>query len=326
MKFKERRMFWTLFMVVGLSQIAGLSVAGENQAPKGKVAVVNGAEISQEDVDRELNLARQRLLTRGKSLSDSELVELRKGVLENLINQELLYQQSRNMGIQLDEAAVQEQLKKIKGQFPSEELFKSTMSKMGLSEAIIESQLERGMAIQKLIETEFAAKATVSEKEAKTYYDRHPDFFREPEQVQASHILIKVDSEAEKSKKNEARQKIVRIQERVEKGEDFAALAKEFSEDPSSGKGGDLGYFGRGQMVKPFEDAAFALKRGEVSDIVETPFGYHLIQVVDKKPETTLAYDDVKERIERYLKNIKVEEAVKPYVEKLKKDAIVERL
>jgi peptidyl-prolyl cis-trans isomerase C len=323
---KKRKMLLTLSMVLGLSLFAEMSMAGGNQAPKKKVAVVNGSEISKEDLDREMNLARQRLLSKGKSLSDSELAELRKGVLENLIDQELLYQQSKDKGIKVDEAAVQEQLRKIKGRFPSEEAFKSTMTKMGLSEEIIEFQLERGMAIKKFIETEFVEKATISEKDTKTYYDRHPDFFKKPERVQASHILIKVDSGAEKSKKNEARKKIAGIQKRVKEGEDFASLAKEFSEDTSSGKGGDLGYFGRGQMVKPFEDAAFELKPGEVSDIVETRFGYHLIQVVDKKPETTIAYEDVKERIEAYLKNIKVKEEVKPYLEKLKKESTVERL
>jgi peptidyl-prolyl cis-trans isomerase C len=319
-------MFWVLLMVVGFWSFAGLSMAGENRAAKEKVAVVNGSGIYKDDLDREINLARQRLLSSGKSLSDSELAELRKGVLENLIDQELLYQQSQKRGIKLDDAAVQAQLTKIKERFPTEEAFKSTMRKMGLSESIIEFQLERGMAIKKLIETEFAEEATVSEKEAKSYYDRHPDFFRKPEQVHASHILIKVDAEAEKSKKNEARKKIAGIQKRVKQGEDFAVLAKKFSQDPSSEKGGDLGYFERGQMVKPFEDAAFALKPGEVSDIVETRFGYHLIQVVDRKPETTIAYDDVKKRIEEYLKNIKVKEAVKPYLEKLKSNSTVERL
>jgi peptidyl-prolyl cis-trans isomerase C len=137
--------------------------------------------------------------------------------------------------------------------------------------------------------------------------------------------LIKVDPEADESRKAEARKKLEMIQKRLRKGEDFAALAKEFSEGPSRGKGGDLGYFRRGQMVKAFEEAAFTLRPGEVSDIVETKFGYHLIKVIDKKPEKTMAYKDVKDRLGDYLKREKVQKEVRLYVEKLKEKAKVER-
>jgi peptidyl-prolyl cis-trans isomerase C len=102
-------------------------------------------------------------------------------------------------------------------------------------------------------------------------------------------------------------------------------LAREYSEGPSSVKGGDLGYFGRGQMVKPFEDAAFALNVGELSEVVETRFGYHLIKVTGKNPETVVAYADVKERLQKYLKDEKVQQEVSAYVEDLKTKAKVER-
>ena len=111
----------------------------------------------------------------------------------------------------------------------------------------------------------------------------------------------------------------------TEIGEEFAVLAKEFSEGPSSANGGDLGNFRRGQMVKPFEEAVFTLRPGEVSDIVETEFGYHLIKVIDKKPETTIAYEDIKDRLEQHLKQEKVQREVSLYVEKLKEKAKVER-
>ncbi|MBN1932919.1 MAG: peptidyl-prolyl cis-trans isomerase [Desulfobacterales bacterium] len=194
---------------------------------------------------------------------------------------------------------------------------------MNLSEADIRLQFEQNLAIQQFIDKQFAQKITISAKESETYYNEHPEYFKQPEQVQASHILIKVESGANEAKKTETRNKIREIQQQLQKGKDFDALAKEFSECPSSAKGGDLGYFRRGAMVKPFEDAAFALKPGEVSDIVETPFGYHLIKVVDKKAENTINYDTIKDKINQHLKREKVQTEVSSYLAKLKEEATI---
>jgi peptidyl-prolyl cis-trans isomerase C len=311
------------FLPLVLGEPPGL--AGEKQPPEGKVAVVNGSVINRADFDREMSRALQRFSSKGKPLSDSQVSEIRKEVLENLINGELLYQESQKQGIIVDEVAVNEQLRKLKERFPSEAEFKNALSKANLSEDAIKLQFKRGMAIQRFIEKQFVQNITVSDKESKAYYDSHPDLFRKPEQVHARHILIKADPGADESQKAEARKKIEKIQGKVQKGEDFAALAKEFSEGPSSAKGGDLGYFRRGQMVKPFEEKAFALRPGEVSDIVETEFGYHLIKVIDKRPETTMSYEDIKGKLEEHLKREKVRKEVKRQVEELKEKGKVER-
>jgi peptidyl-prolyl cis-trans isomerase C len=166
----------------------------------------------------------------------------------------------------------------------------------------------------------------IPDREIRTFYDTHPNSFKKSEQVRASHILIKVDSQAEPSVKEEKKAKLRKIQKRLKGGEDFGVLAKEFSECPSNSKGGDLGYFGSGKMVKPFEDAAFKLKTGEVSDIVETQFGYHLIKVVDKKPASVMGYEDVKDKIGQYLKQEKTAKQLKGYIEELRKKAVIERV
>jgi peptidyl-prolyl cis-trans isomerase C len=322
---KQSRWFWVLVTVLAAVLLTYPALAGEKQAPEDNVAVVNGSVITRADFDGEMTRVQQRLLRMGKSLSDSQLSDIKKRVLEDLINRELLYQESQKQGITVDEAAIDEQVKKLKGRFSSATEFKSALSKANLSEAALRSQFKRGMAIQQLIDKQFVQKITVSDEESRAYYDGKPDLFKQPEQVRASHILIKVDPEADESRKAEARKKLEMIQKRLQKGEDFAALAKEFSEGPSRGKGGDLGYFRRGQMVKAFEEAAFTLRPGEVSDIVETKFGYHLIKVIDKKPEKTIAYKDVKDRLGDYLKREKVQKEVRLYVEKLKEKAKVER-
>ena len=144
------------------------------------------------------------------------------------------------------------------------------------------------------------------------------------QKLKASHILIKVKPDASEAEKAEAMKKIKAAQEKLKKGDDFAEVAKASSEGPTATKGGDLGYFGRGQMVGPFEETAFSLEPGKVSDVVKTQFGYHIIKAVDKKPETTIPFETVKPRIEQYLKQEEVQKEVKKYIDNLRKEAKVE--
>jgi peptidyl-prolyl cis-trans isomerase C len=308
-----------------LAVTSPLSLAEEKSDTGGKVAVVNGSIITRAEFDREMGRVQQGIARQGRAIDNSKLPAIRKEVLEGLIDRELLFQQSRKQGIKVEETAVTDRLGTLKGRFPSEDQFEAALKSMGLTLADLMTQLREGMAIKYLIERRFEEGTSVSDEEAKAYYDGNPKDFMRPEQIQAKHILIKVSPKADKSEKAAARKKIEEIQAKLKKGEDFGALAKEFSEGPSSAKGGDLGWFERGRMVKPFEEAAFALKPGEVSNVVETPFGYHLIEVTDKRPATKMAYADVKEKLQQYLKDIKVQKEVRIYVAELKEKAQVER-
>jgi len=325
MRSKVRRWFRVFAIVLPLVWVASTARLEEKQPSGGEVAVVNGSSITQEDLDDEMSRVRRMFLAKGTPLKESQLSEIRKEVLESLINRELLYQESQKKGIEVDEAAVDGQLSTLKKRFSSEAEFKKALSEINLSEAAVRSQIRREMAVQQLIKDQFAGDVAISDKESKTYYASHPDLFRQPEEVRASHILIKVDPQADESGRAEARREIEKIQEKVKRGEDFGDLARQFSQGPSNTRGGDLNYFRRGQMVKPFEDVAFALAPGEVSDIVETRFGYHLIKVTDKKPETMIAYDDIKKKLNEYLKQGRIQEETRLYVRRLKEKAEVKR-
>ncbi len=284
---EARRGIWfgAILTALALTLITSPVLAGKKQPSKSTVAVVNGSAITRADLDMEMSNIQQQYLRNGEQLSDSQI---KKEALDNLVDIELFYQESQRKGIKIDE------------------------------------QILRRMTVQQFIDKQFIQKVTVSDKEIKAYYDSHPDYFKQPAKVQASHILIKVATGADKSQRAEARKKIEKIRKKLQKGGDFAALAKEFSQCPSSVRGGDLGYFTRGQMAKPFEEAAFDLKPGKVSDIVETKFGYHLIKVTDKEPETTAAYESVKDSLGQYLKQEKIQEKISSYIDKLKKKAKVE--
>lgn len=311
-------------LILMLSVVTAFSEEKEPMVEK--LAVVNGTVITKVEFDRKLNQVKQHMLKQGQQIPDDRLAQIKMDIVENMIDEELLFQESRKKGITVETEAIATDLKKIKQKFANDADFKKALGESGLTEAELQSSLERGYVISKLIDNQIMAPIVIPDQEIRTFYDTHPKSFKKSEQVRASHILIKVDSQAEQSVKDEKRAKLQEVQKRLKVGEDFAVLAKEFSECPSNIKGGDLGYFERGKMVKPFEDVAFKLKTGEVSDIVETPFGYHLIKVVDKKPASVVGYEDVKDKIGQYLKKEKTGKELKGYIEELRKKAVIEKI
>jgi peptidyl-prolyl cis-trans isomerase C len=182
------------------------------------------------------------------------------------------------------------------------------------------------LIISNFIEQTIVPKVKVTEEDCKKFYDENIDKFKRTETVKASHILCGVDAKATAEEKKKALEKAEKLKKELDGGADFAALAKANSTCPSSQQGGDLGFFGKGQMVPAFENVAFALKPGEVSNVVETQFGYHIIKVTEKKAAETVAFKDVRPRIEEFLKNQKIGAAVNDYLAEVKKTASVEFL
>jgi len=321
----KNRVIRAFAVIAAASLLAFPSTAAAAKEATANIAEVNGTVISKSDFDQEMNNVRERMARSGQTVSEEQLASFQDNVLDSLINRELLIQESKKTGITVDEQVVTEKIDSIKSRFSKDSDFKNALEQMHLSEETLKAQIRKDLVINKLVESNVASKISVSEEEIKAFYDGHPRAFVEPEQVKASHILIKVDAKADEAAKADAKKKIEELQKRIEKGEDFSALATESSQCPSSAKGGDLGFFKRGQMVKPFEDAAFALKSGELSDIVETRFGYHIIKVVDRKPETVVPLDDIKEKLSQHLKNEKVQKEFLIYLQDLKDKANIKK-
>ena len=175
------------------------------------------------------------------------------------------------------------------------------------------------------LKKEVANKVEVSEEDIKAYYESHKDEFKTPEMVRSRHILIKTDPSASDNDKKKAKEKAEEILKKIKAGEDFAKLASDVSDDTGSKtKGGELGFFTKGRMVKPFEDAAFSLKPGEVSGIVETQFGYHIIKVEEKKEPGMEPFDTAKEKIKQKLLQERTKAKVTEFLEKAMKEANIE--
>ena len=316
----------TLFLTLLTPLAPAAAEDAKPTAEEGPVATVNGVSITRHAFDREMSLMERRIRRPILNLPADQIAQLRDSILNDLINRELLFQESVAKKIEIPEAETQKEFDRIKGRYKDPKKFETIMSQMQMTEASLKEQIQRKAVIQKLIDQEVGDKITMTEDEAKLVYEEHTDDFKQQAQVRARHILIKVAPDADEAAKAEARKKLEAVVEKVKTGEDFAELAKTHSEGPSNVRGGDLGFFGQGQMVKPFEEAAFSLEPGKVSDIVETRFGYHLIKVEEKKAERALSFDEVKGKLMEKLKRGKIEREMMTYILSLREKAKIETL
>ncbi len=292
--------------------------------PSDILAKVNGTPITRGEVDRALKV----LLAQNPSrqpLTAEQTKQAQEAVLNQLITAELLYQAGAKKEIKDLDKQVETKITQGKSKFPSTAEFEKALSANGMTEKDLADITRKDIVITTLVETQIVAKISVPEAEIKKFYDENKDkYFKQEAGVRASHILISVDPKAKPEEKKAAKEKAEAIRKRILAGEDFATLAKSESGCPSGKQGGDLGFFSHGQMVDSFEKAAFALKPGELSDVVETQFGYHIIKVTDKKDAGTVPFDEVKDKIQNYLKNQKTQKALADYTEELKKTATIE--
>ena len=300
--------------------------AAEKTDSEAGLATVNGKPIDKMAYDREMKKLDMRYEKTGQKLSDEERKKVENAVLDDLITREVLYQESEKNGIKVSDDEVNKQYDMIVKRYPDEKKFDELLKQWDFTKEEIKLEIKRRTAVQELIKNNVTDKIKIADKDVKKYYDDNPDKFKTPEEVKASHILIKFNpAKADDAKKAEAKKKLEDVKKRLAKGEDFAKLAKEVSEGPSNKNGGDLGFVRKGQMVKPFEEAVFSMGVGEVSDIVETQFGYHIIKVFEKKPEKKVEFKEVKERLANQLKQQKTQEEAIAYIEKLKESAKIEK-
>ena len=227
-------------------------------------------------------------------------------VLDQMINTELLAQNAEKEGIKVTDKDIQASYNDLKTYVNSDKEIKGAAEELGITDDFLKEQAKLSLLIQKSQE-KFYSEEKVSDAEMKKYYDEHIDEYKKDE-VEASHILIKTTDDANKplpeAEQKKAKEKAEKVLKEVKAGGDFAELAKKYSQDPgSAANGGALGAFGKGMMVQEFEDAAFGMEPGEVSDLVKTDFGYHIIKVTDRIKETT-SFEEAKEGIkEEILKN-----------------------
>lgn len=291
------------------------------------VATVNDSSIGVSKYIQALKLNKSAIESMyGTSIWDSEVEKGKKysdffkdTVLEQMINTEVIYQQAKKDNLLPSEEEVNKQFKEFQKEVKDDKIYKQNMKKLGITDEDIKKEQEIGIAI-KNYKDNFFKNAEISNEEMKKYYDDNKNEFYKDE-VKASHILIKTidenNNELSDKKKEEAKKKAEDILKKIKSGEEFAKLAKEYSEDGTASQGGDLGFFTKGEMVPEFEKAAWELKPDEVSDLVKTQYGYHIIKVTDKV-DKQLSFDEVKDTIKDMLLNEKFNKNIEDLVKEAK--------
>ena len=329
------------FVLLGIGHFgsAAAIAAGPDAPPKaasGDIAVtVNGSAITEADIEQEIEPQLQQLAARagGKdappAIMDRYKTRLRQQALDRMIVEKLLDEEVKQAKIKIADADVDAEIAKMAaGEKPplSMEDFKALVEAHGRNFNDLKLRIQRGLGYQRVFDKHFAGKMNFTEEDAKKHYSDNKKRFDKPEQVRASHILIKpaeVDpgvadpNEAKAKAKAQAKATTEELLKQIKGGADFATLAKAKSTCPSGKGGGDLGFFGKGRMVPAFEKAAFGMKVGQTSDVVETRFGYHIIKVTDRKGAVD-TYDQVKDDVMNDLKNSKQADFGMKYVESLK--------
>ncbi|MDZ4199665.1 MAG: peptidylprolyl isomerase [Kiritimatiellia bacterium] len=343
----------TRWMTFGLSTVAGLAVAAlsvqgadetakpfqvdsnfydspltapAQAAPADPVVVtVNGDAILQSDVIK----AMQGLLRMvGQQIPpdrrEQAMQEIQQRAIDNLIANRLLLSEARQQKITVPAEQVQQEIAQLETRLPTGRKLDEELQAQGVTRAELTREIEGNLKINQLLQKNVGILPPVEDAEIQAFYDGNPDKFLAPETASAHHILLKTeatDSEAVKRKKKAEAEALARI---LKDGGDFEQLAKSRSECPSRERGGDLGSFGRGQMVPEFEKAAFSQPIGEVGSVVETQFGYHVIRVDKREPARKIDIADVREQVRQFLANQRQQQAVGHFIRTLRDKATLE--
>ncbi len=287
------------------------------------VARINGMPLTRAEFERAIRNVEMRA---GRGVPPEQRDQVLRGILDELIAFKLVLTEAQVRSIAVTDQDVDARVGEIKKQFPSEAEFLQALKQRQLTLDQLKSETRTELIVNRTLEAEVAPKVVVGQPELDAYYKENPDKFKQPEQVRASHILFPVDSSATDEVKKKTRAEAESVLKRAQSGEDFAALAKQYSKDSSASNGGDLNFFQRGAMVPQFDQTAFSLAPGTISGIVESQFGLHIIKVTEKRPERVVPLADVSDKLSTFLKQQKQQQLAQAFLQSLRSKYKVEVL
>jgi peptidyl-prolyl cis-trans isomerase C len=331
--------------------ILGLVMPLQARVLDRSLATVNGEVILQSEFEKNASpiLDQFKKGAPPAEQTPERVLDIKKRVLDQMIDDRLLAQEAKKKNIHVSQLEVDDGVKKVRTRFQTEDEFNKELQKEAMTYEAFRKHIQEQISTIKLIDQEVKAKTTPpSDADVKDLYDTLMAILNDKpipgnhtateidelkslaravqhrfgERVRARHILIRVSPNASKEDRAAALKKIKDLQQQLKGGADFSELARKNSEDPGSkDRGGDLGYFSHGDMVDAFEKAAFALNVGQMTDIVSTDFGYHIIKVEEKKAASKFNFDDVKDDLKDYLFQQRAAKKFESYIKDLRSKA-----
>ena len=293
-----------------------------------KIAKVNGFEVNKQAVGFELDRLVRFYMSHGMSMQEikDNLPKLQEKALDQAIGARLLLERSQQLDVPVSAADIDAEVAKVVEQVGGEENFKKALAAQNITEEAFRSELEKGARVNKLVEQACTGVEEPTEQEVKDFYEAHKSEYVTEPKVLCQHILVKVEDNSSSDEKSAAFEKILAIKERIAAGGNFAEEAEKNSDCPSGREGGSLGWFGPGMMVPEFDKVAFEMKKGEVSGVVTTQFGYHIIYKADEQPGGQQTLVDVHDQIKDLLRHGARGKAVDAFVAELREKAEIEFL
>jgi parvulin-like peptidyl-prolyl isomerase len=296
------------FTALTIALILAFSITVEAEAkdtprpkpPKVVVATIDGMEITMEEVEVAVHNLMP-LMSFHSFVSERKLKAIQKKALNELINNELIYREAKRAKIETTKKEIDEEIAKLKKKLPEGETIADVLKRSNMSKEELKEELGRGILVIKMNKRKTEAfkeqsTALVTDEFVHEYYKKNLDKFKEPEKIHLRSILLKADPSGGQRVWNAARKKAMEIAERARGGEDFAELAKEFSEDPLAKHGGDMGWAHKGSLFDEIDAAASSLEVGEVSEPAMTIYGYHVLKLEGRKPAVQLEYSEINQK------------------------------
>jgi peptidyl-prolyl cis-trans isomerase C len=299
-----------------LSDLEQQTLTGQDNAP---IARINGKALPHWMFD---NAARDKLV--GQTPEDKERYRIEKEIIDNLIDMELLSADAARLGLSVGGAGGQLRLAIVERSYKSPEEFDQSLAKAGMTRRQYADLWQQQATVNRLVEEKIQVGVTVSDQELEETYKEQKERFQRPPQVRASHILIKVDETTTEEERTAARSEARALRSQLENGADFAELARQHSACPSGKKGGDLGWFAREKMEATFAEAAFALENGELSQVVKSSFGFHIIQKTGERPAGPAPLEEVRCELTEALIKAKTKVALDRYLAELRAKVDIE--
>lgn len=318
-------MHWALVIAMTAAAMQQAWPSHAREAPRAAarpVAVVNGTRLLSDRLDAAVNTLLP-LESFHRNVSADTMASLRGRALQHIVDEELQYQDALSHGVKVAETAVEQALSEAMARYPSRQAFDRALAEAGATPADLRRELRRTLLIQAAYEQRVGARCQVDRAEAQRYFEQHPDRFVEPERLHIQAITIGVDPSGGEKAWSAARARAEEVHRTLVSGAAFEAVARQSSTDASGPAGGDMGLLHRGSLNPAFESVAATLEPGQISGVVETIYGYHIIRITEVLPPRPRSFDDVGARLQHELTDERCTAAKDAWVTSLRAAAAI---